>query len=52
MKIWQPAALFAAILVGLYGTTAYGWDKEGFTQATGEAARTREEQARKLKSAS
>ena len=50
MKIWQPVVLFAALLVGLYGTTNYGWDKDGFAQATAEAGRQREEGARKLKS--
>ena len=49
MKLWQPAALFAAILVGLYGTSGYGWDKEGYDAQVGEAAQVREEMARKIK---
>ena len=29
MKLWQPVALFAGILVALYGGTTYQLDKKG-----------------------
>ena len=49
MKLWQPAALFAGILVALYGTTGYGWTKEEFAQVEQQAASIRERAAQVAK---
>ena len=49
MKLWQPAALFAGILVALYGTTGYGWTKDEFAQAEQQSAATRERAAQAAK---
>ena len=50
MKLWQPAALFAGLLVALYGTSGYGWTSEEFAAIEQQAAQARQQAAAKVKS--
>ena len=50
MKLWQPVALFAGLLVALYGGTGYGWDKKGECEAVvASVGQAREAASAKLK---
>ena len=50
MKLWQPVALFAGLLVALYGGTGYGWDKKGeFEAVVASVGQEREAASAKLK---
>lgn len=50
MKLWQPVALFAGLLVALYGGTGYGWDKKGeFEAIVAQVGQERERATAKLK---